>query len=720
MMPSLRLTALVVAALAILASPAASALPAGPYVNSVSDTGAKIVWAEAAAESGITVELFDVTANAASAAKPTNERNAIAGETAEVIHTAAFTGLQAAHQYRYTLSRQGTKLAEGTFRTAPAPGTKAPVKFVTYGDPQTYPDRHRQVVEAVRKELPFDFLALSGDLADDASKWPDVRSEFFGVARELLTQTALWTTRGNHEGDGRVYADAFAQPGTESTYSFDYGRLHYVMLDCYRAGSGRVKDQAAMDEMIAWLEKDLVAAKARADWIIISYHEPTFNVGGHAETWGRDDLWPVLEKHGVDIVLCGHSHLYERIRPIGSPGVKPVIQITSGGGGGPAYNTYESPILDAKADGLHYCLWTIDGNRLEMVAKTPEGKQLDRLVLIKTDGRYQKEVMDRALLTADAPPLVKVLKIHRLSLDAWPRGGQAIAGTIPAGSLPPGYRVALAAATGCTWKVAPLEFTSDGGPVKLTLTPPAGVKLTATPWMGTFEPPLAIKLSLAKGDISYSGDNIEVLLPPEVLRQIVPTPAAATVPPAPESGLTIDGSFDDWAAVSALALAAGRGPSRMVRLAWNADGLYGAVDVKDKDVQVDAKKPWLGDCFALGLEMDQARRLSMRREDTKDTALFLYPADGKVGVLVQAGKFDRKHLTVAGSRTADGYRMEFRIAAEGLAPAKLAPGKTLGFNYVVHSGGEAVAEQFVDASQLVSTFGRPIFWGQLLFSRKEP
>ena len=278
----------------------------------------------------------------------------------------------------------------------------------------------------------------------------------------------------------------------------------------------------------------------------------------------------------------------------------------------------------------------------------------------------------------------------------------------------------LTAATGCTWKVAPLEFTSDGGPATLTLTPPEGVKLTATPWMGTFEPPLAIKLTLSKGDTSYSGDNIGVLLPPEVLRQIVPTPAASAVPPVPEAGITVDGSLDDWAAVPPLTLASGRGLSRIVRLAWKADGLYGAVDVKDNDVQVDTRKPWQGDCFQLGLEMDQARRLAMKREDTKDTALFLYPADGKVGVLIQAGRFDRKHLTVAGSRTADGYRLEFRIAAEGLTPAKLAPGKTLGFNFVVHSGGDTVAEQFVDASRLVSTFGRPIFWGQLLFSQKEP
>lgn len=713
-------TALALVTLAALACSASAALPAGPYVNSVTDTSANIVWAEAIAESGSTVELYDVTAKVAVAAKPTDESNAIAGEQSEKIHVAAFQGLAAGHTYRYTIKRGNAVAAEGSFQTAPAPGSKGPLKFVTYGDPQTYPERHRQVVEAVKKELPLAFLAISGDYAEEASKWPDVKKEFFAVARDLLSQVALWTGRGNHEMDGRLYRDMFAQPGTESTYSFDYGNLHYVMLDCYRVGSSRSKDKAAMDEMIAWLEKDLEAAKARADWIIVSYHEPTFNVGGHAETWGRDDLWPVLEKHGVDIVLCGHSHLYERIRPIGPKGAKPVIQITSGGGGGPSYNTYPSPILDASGEGLHYCLWTLEGNRLEMVAKTPEGKELDRFTLVKTAGAFQKEVMDRALLTEEAPPLVKVLKIHRLSLEALPQGGQTVSGVIPAGSFPAGYRVTISAATGCPWKVSPMDFTSDGGPVTLQVTPPEGMKLTATPWMGTFEPPLALKLSLAKGDIRFAGDNVEVLLPVEVLRKIMPTPAAVRVPPAPAAGITVDGKLDDWAAVPPLELASGRGPSRTLKLAWKADGLYGAVEVKDQDVRADMKKPWQGDCFELDLEMDLLRRLATRKEDTRETMIFLYPSGDKVGVFIQAGKFDKKNIEVAGSQTAEGYRIEFRVAAESLAPVKFVAGSRSGFSFAVHSGGGQTAEQFVDTSRLVTAFGKPVFWGVVTFAEREP
>lgn len=685
---------------------------AGPYVNSVSPTGATVSWIAAPGQKGsCRVE----AAGAARAGTTTVEAvtSPMKGYT-EVVYAAEVEELSAATTYRYRITC-GEAVAEGEFQTAPPVGAKVPLRWLTYSDPQTYPERHSQVVRAVMKELPFAFLAISGDFAEDTSKLAELRDDFFLPARELLRRTALWTTRGNHEKDGVLYKEVFALPGNELYYSFDYGRLHYVMLDPYRVNSGRKKDKAQMDAMIDWLERDLDAARAHADWFIVSYHEPTYNVGGHADSWGRDDLWPVLARHGVDIVVSGHSHLYERVRPIGPEGTKPVVQIVSGGGGGPGYHTYPSPILDASREGLHYLVWTIDGNRLEVVAKTTEGEEFDRLTLVKTDGLYQKEVMDRMLLSEDAPPLVKVLKIHRLLLDKRPQPGRTVTGAIQAGSFPAGYRVRIAAAEGCKWKIKPLDVVADGGPVPLELTPPADMKLSATPWMGTFEPPISIDLSITKGDIGASADDVPVAMDPDALWKIFPAPEPVAVPPLPK-GIELDGRFDDWQTVPPVVLPSTGKPSGALRLAWAPDGLYGAVKVTDADFKVDTRRPWQGDGVELGIETDRGRRLAIPGDTTRATMIFLYPSGDRIAVGKQGGKFDRKNVEVRGRKTAEGYEAEFRIAAEGLAPAKFVEGGKMGFNFILRTEPGEAAEHFADTRGLANIWGKPGFWGAIRFA----
>ncbi len=69
------------------------------------------------------------------------------------------------------------------------------------------------------------------------------------------------------------------------------------------------------DRQVAWLEKELAASGS--DWKICFFHHPLYSSGarhGSADPQ-RERLEPIFLKHGVDVVLSGHEHFYERIKP---------------------------------------------------------------------------------------------------------------------------------------------------------------------------------------------------------------------------------------------------------------------------------------------------------------------------------------------------------------------------------------------------------------------
>ena len=136
----------------------------------------------------------------------------------------------------------------------------------------------------------------------------------------MLRKSVLFSTRGNHEADANAYYNIFNLPssgqgggvasGTEAYYSFDFGNVHFICLDSF--GS----DRSANSPQATWLRND-VAATTR-DWIIAFWHHPPYSKGSHNSDTEielvqmRQNMTPILEEGGVDLVLSGHSHSYER------------------------------------------------------------------------------------------------------------------------------------------------------------------------------------------------------------------------------------------------------------------------------------------------------------------------------------------------------------------------------------------------------------------------
>jgi hypothetical protein len=172
-----------------------------------------------------------------------------------------------------------------------------------------------------------DMWLMLGDNAYSDGTDREYQAAVFDTYPEMLRQASVWPTLGNHDGHNASsasqsgpYYDIFSLPknaeagglasGTEAYYSFDRSNIHFIVLDSYDS------DRSANGTMLSWLENDL--ATNQQDWLIAFWHHPPYSKGSHnSDTESglidmRENALPLLESYGVDLVLSGHSHSYER------------------------------------------------------------------------------------------------------------------------------------------------------------------------------------------------------------------------------------------------------------------------------------------------------------------------------------------------------------------------------------------------------------------------
>ncbi|MBC7643700.1 MAG: metallophosphoesterase [Thermoleophilia bacterium] len=222
------------------------------------------------------------------------------------------------------------------FRSAP-PGGPRPEdpsawKFSAVGDMGNGTKAQADVAANLLKYKPEIVLTAGDNVYPDsqAQHWQQHFDppELFG---NILNSAPVLPSLGNHDIDPNPdeYFMRFPWLKGSRYYSADYKNIHVVALD--------TNDSLAPGSVQAsWLEHDL--ATTRQPWKIIEFHHPMKSVISkyHYKNTSKlsEFLGPMLAKHGVDMVLVGHEHWYERSKPLNDAGT---IQITDGGGGGALY-----------------------------------------------------------------------------------------------------------------------------------------------------------------------------------------------------------------------------------------------------------------------------------------------------------------------------------------------------------------------------------------------
>jgi len=300
------------------------------------------------------------------------------------IHKVWLENLEPGQAYKYRLAGAGTLSKIYEFHT-PAPDADE-VTFVVYGDSRTNFDIHRKLIELM-KTRKVDFIVHTGDLVSSGDKYEQWEPQFFAPVKGLAETVPIYIAKGNHEGSGGNFEKLLIPPRQGNNFSFDYGPVHYLCLD-------NVSKGIETKELLRLIADD--AASSRAQWKFVSYHVPSVNFGGHWSEWGQPDALPSLAKAGVDFVITGHSHQYERFWPVAPPAGTSgshVTYITAGGGGAPLYEI-EPALYHASAKRIHQlCLFHIKGNQLTMDTIDINGNIIDHLEITKNNGRLNKQYL---------------------------------------------------------------------------------------------------------------------------------------------------------------------------------------------------------------------------------------------------------------------------------------------------------------------------------------
>jgi hypothetical protein len=241
-------------------------------------------------------------------------------------HEVPLTGLSPKTKYYYSVGHSAGVLAAGPdYYFITHPPAPQPTRIWVIGDSGTGSAQARAVFDQYRALAGTrytDLWLMLGDNAYFSGTDYEYQVGMFDMYPELLRQTAVWPALGNHEGSPAYY-DIFTLPrngeaggvpsGTEHYFSFDYGNIHFVNLDGYWSGNG---SRLSNSVMWSWLEQDLAAHTN--EWLIAYWHQPPYTKGSHDSDREidliqmRENFVPMLEAYGVDLVLCGHSHVYER------------------------------------------------------------------------------------------------------------------------------------------------------------------------------------------------------------------------------------------------------------------------------------------------------------------------------------------------------------------------------------------------------------------------
>jgi hypothetical protein len=277
-------------------------------------------------------------------------------------YAAIIEGLSLSTRYDYRVVMNSKTIAEGFFTTRKKRGTKT--RFVTFGD-NSYGEISDRMIAYQAYQAKPDFIMNTGDNVYEDGLDNEYARFFFPVynadiahprvGAPLLRSVPYYTVIANHDVHGkdemkRPVADFKTNPDSggyftcmhlpgnghdatqktpiigpkdridlfrqtagdrfprQATYSFDYGDAHFLCLD------SNIYVDANDPALHRFIEEDLKATDA--SWKFVVFHHPAFNVGyDHYSEQHMRVLSPIFEKNGVNIVLHGHEHNYQRTLP---------------------------------------------------------------------------------------------------------------------------------------------------------------------------------------------------------------------------------------------------------------------------------------------------------------------------------------------------------------------------------------------------------------------
>jgi len=183
------------------------------------------------------------------------------------------------------------------------------LRFAVIGDTGTGERPEYEVgaqLAKARQTFSFDFVVMLGDNLYGGQKPKDFQNKFELPYKALLDDgVKFYATLGNHDDPNQRFYKLFNMNGRKYYTFKPRNGIRFFALD------SNYMDRPQLE----WLENELKASGS--DWKICFFHHPLYSSGErHGPSLElRAILEPLLLKYGVNLVLSGHEHFYERIKP---------------------------------------------------------------------------------------------------------------------------------------------------------------------------------------------------------------------------------------------------------------------------------------------------------------------------------------------------------------------------------------------------------------------
>lgn len=242
------------------------------------------------------------------------------------------------------------------------------VRLAAVGDVGTGDREEHETAQAMASlpGAPYDALVLLGDNVYPSGDPRRLDATVFGPFADVLDTADLVAALGNHDvkdGDGPRQVASLGMPGR--WYTWRSGPVEIIVLDSTSA------DDPAQR---AWLEDTL--ATSDATWKLVAVHHPPYSAGWHGSSKNvRAAFEPLFNRVGVQLVLAGHDHDYQRSEPIN--GTTYVVS----GAGAKSRPTDRAWFTAVSWSTQHFVDIQVWPDRLELQAVAQDGPIYDRVGL---------------------------------------------------------------------------------------------------------------------------------------------------------------------------------------------------------------------------------------------------------------------------------------------------------------------------------------------------
>lgn len=306
---------------------------------------------------------------------------------------ARIEGLEAGRSWPYEIRCGARLLAQDAFQTNRRAGE--PWRMLVFGDSGRGKSDQYQLAQAMVQTQP-DVLLHTGDVVYPGGERSDYRAKFFEPYAPLLRRVPFWPCLGNHDINepefGAAYYSVFELPengpagvAPERNYWFDYANARVVVVDSNL-------DETILQERVApWVGEAF--RDYAGDWRFVSLHHPAVSIGKHGPTERvQAVLVPAFEAAGVDIVFCGHDHIYQRTTAL--RGERPVelgegvVYVVTGAGGAKLYEVAppeQRPAYVRAVNNTDHSFTVLDVN----------GRRLELRQMMRTSGTIDEWVWEK-------------------------------------------------------------------------------------------------------------------------------------------------------------------------------------------------------------------------------------------------------------------------------------------------------------------------------------